>query len=87
LNVSLTTNSITKGNIFNIIQSSPRDKFYISSKGSNGILRRKNERKINMNKRLEFLFQQNKSRENTSKSMPDRLVKVDEPLLSQAINN
>jgi len=59
LNVSLTSNNILKGNIFNIVQNTPHEKFYISSKGSDGILRRKNERNIKMNERLEYFFKKN----------------------------
>jgi DNA (cytosine-5)-methyltransferase 1 len=59
LNVSVTSNNILKGNIFNIVQNTPHEKFYISSKGSDGILRRKNERNIKMNERLEYFFKKN----------------------------
>lgn len=48
-----------KGNIFKILQETPKEKFYISKKGSDGILRRKVERNIKMNERLEYLFEKN----------------------------
>ena len=57
LNVSIVPNEFRKGNIFDIIQTDPPKKFFITDKGSAGILRRKKERNIKMNKRLETLFQ------------------------------
>ncbi|MCK5536583.1 MAG: DNA (cytosine-5-)-methyltransferase [Thiomargarita sp.] len=56
LNTSPCPNNFKKGNIFSIIDTEAKDKFYISTKGSNGILRRKNEKLLKMNNRLEELF-------------------------------
>jgi DNA (cytosine-5)-methyltransferase 1 len=56
INTSLTSNNPIKGDLFSVIQISAREKFYLSTKGSEGILRRKNERGIKMNDRLELLF-------------------------------
>jgi len=59
INVSEATNSIKMGNIFDIVHLEVPEKFYISPKASQGILRRKESRKINMNPSLEKLFSQN----------------------------
>jgi DNA (cytosine-5)-methyltransferase 1 len=59
INTSTAPNDVKKGNIFDIIDTNPSLKLFISSKGINGILRRKNEKCINMNKQLEFLFCKN----------------------------
>jgi len=54
INCSLASNNIKKGEIFDIIDTSPSSKLFISSKGTNGILRRKNQKNINMNRQLEL---------------------------------
>jgi len=59
INVSEATNNIEMGNIFDVVHLKVAEKFYISSKASQGILRRKESRKINMNPSLERLFSQN----------------------------
>lgn len=59
LNTSPCPNKYKKGNIFDIVDLEAQQKFYISSKGSDGILRRKQEREIKMNIRLEELFSVN----------------------------
>jgi DNA (cytosine-5)-methyltransferase 1 len=59
INTSSAPNNIRKGNIFNIVDTNPSKKLFISDKGSSGILRRKNERNINMNEQLELLFSKN----------------------------
>jgi DNA (cytosine-5)-methyltransferase 1 len=56
INTSPCPNDFRKGHIFDVIETKADEKFYISSKGSNGILRRKEERSILMNHRLEKLF-------------------------------
>lgn len=56
INTSPCPNDFNKGDIFEIIDTSAPEKFYLSSKGTAGILRRKNERSLNMNNRLEELF-------------------------------
>jgi len=64
INSSHSSNNIKKGQIFDIIDISPSEKFYLSSKGSDGILRRKRERSLKMNDRLESLFLKNSNLEN-----------------------
>ncbi len=59
INTSPSSNNIKLGNIFDIIHLQVPDKFYISAKASQGILRRKTTRKINMNPSLEELFMKN----------------------------
>lgn len=59
INISHSSNTIKKGNIFDIVDTNPTDKLYISSKASSGIIRRKKERSLNMNQKLESLFLQN----------------------------
>ncbi len=59
INTSPASNNIKLGNIFDIIHLAAPDKFYISAKASQGILRRKSKRKINMNPSLEELFMRN----------------------------
>lgn len=56
VNSSLSSNQTKKGDIFNIVDLEAKEKFYISVKASNGILRRKKERNLKMNIRLENLF-------------------------------
>ena len=56
INTSPCPNDFKKGDIFEIIDTSAPEKFYLSPKGTAGILRRKNERSLNMNNRLEELF-------------------------------
>ena len=56
INTSPCPNNFKKGDIFNIIDTSAPEKFYLSPKGMAGILRRKNEKSLNMNNRLEELF-------------------------------
>lgn len=56
INLSMSSKNIEKGNIFDIIDLEPSPKLYLSKKGSDGILRRKNEKNININPRLEELF-------------------------------
>lgn len=58
LNVSSSKNEVQKGEILKILDTEPKDKFYISSKAAAGILRRESEKKINMNKSLRTLFEQ-----------------------------
>lgn len=59
INVSTAKNNAKKGEIFDIVHVDAPSKFYISSKASSGILRRKNEKNLNMNKDLEKLFREN----------------------------
>jgi len=59
INVSSASNNTKLGNIFDIVHLAPADKFYISTKASQGILRRKTTRKINMNTSLERLLHKN----------------------------
>lgn len=59
INASPASNKIKLGNIFDIVHLLAPDKFYISAKASQGILRRKTTRKINMNPSLEELFMRN----------------------------
>jgi len=59
INTSPASNNLKLGDIFDIIHLSAPDKFYISAKASQGILRRKNIRNINMNSSLEKLLIQN----------------------------
>lgn len=56
LNLSLSSNKPTKGDIFKIIDFDPEDKFYLSLKGVKGILRRQKEKKQNVNTKLTQLF-------------------------------
>jgi len=56
VNVSASKNQVEKGEIFEILDTNAKDKFYISPKAASGILRRKNEKNINMNEALEMLF-------------------------------
>lgn len=53
LNYSEMPNKIQLSNLLNIISTDAPEKIYISPVGCSGILRRKNERNINMNRRLE----------------------------------
>lgn len=57
INCSLSSNNIKKSSFFDIVDTNPPEKLYISSRASSGILRRKIEKNIKMNKRLEFLFE------------------------------
>ncbi len=59
LNTSVAPNNIREGDIFDIVQTDALDKFYLSSKSTIGILRRKEKLNINMNNRLEQLFRRN----------------------------
>ncbi|MCK5854549.1 MAG: DNA (cytosine-5-)-methyltransferase [Sulfurovaceae bacterium] len=59
INCSVAPNNIKRGEIFDIIDTNPSSKLFISSKGTDGILRRKNQRNINMNRQLELLFLKN----------------------------
>jgi DNA (cytosine-5)-methyltransferase 1 len=59
INVSTAKNNAKKGEIFDIVHIDASSKFYISSKASSGILRRKNEKNLNMNEDLEKLFKEN----------------------------
>jgi DNA (cytosine-5)-methyltransferase 1 len=59
INVSTAKNNPKKGEIFDIIHIEAPSKFYISSKASYGILRRKNEKNLKMNEDLEKLFVRN----------------------------
>jgi DNA (cytosine-5)-methyltransferase 1 len=60
LNNSLSSNNPTYGDLKAIPQlEDVPEKFYISPKACKGILRRKNERSINMNGELEILMQKN----------------------------
>lgn len=57
LNSSSVPSNPIYGDLKNIIEPNfASDKFYLSSKACSGILRRKNERNINMNKELEMLM-------------------------------
>lgn len=56
INTSSCPNNYKKGDIFKVIDIAAPEKFYLSPKGTAGILRRKNERSLNMNNRLEELF-------------------------------
>lgn len=56
LNTSPSPNNFQKGDVFKIIDFDVSEKFYLSSKGTIGILRRKNEKSINMNNSLEKLL-------------------------------
>lgn len=58
LNTSLSSNEIKKGNIKDIVDNEPEEKLFISAKASVGMLRRKEERNLNMNYRLENLLHQ-----------------------------
>lgn len=49
------------GNMKDIVCESTFDKFYISAKACRGILRRRKERNLNMNSRLEFLMKKQAS--------------------------
>ena len=78
LNSSVSPNNPTYGNLKDIAQSKDvPEKFYLSPKGCRGILRRKNERNINMNPELESLMQKtanklkekNKAAENNRSSV------------------
>ena len=69
LNVSPASNCMLKGNIFDVLEVSASNKFYISSKGSDGILRRKNELSINMNERLEHLFKNNDNKRSVTRAI------------------
>lgn len=60
LNISVSPNNPVKGDIFAVVEDAKSSKYYLSSKGTDGILRRKNEHSINMNNRLECLFKKNK---------------------------
>lgn len=56
INGSLSSNDIKLSNLFDIIDTNPSKNLYLSSQASNGIIRRKYEKKINMNQRLEILL-------------------------------
>jgi len=56
INTSVSKNEVEMGNIFNIVHTDVKEKFYISEKASLGILRRKNLRQLKMNGSLENLF-------------------------------
>lgn len=59
INNSLSSNNIKKGNIFELIDTQPAQKLFISEKASQGILRRKKQKNINMNTSLEQLLLSN----------------------------
>lgn len=59
INISTAKNNAEKGEIFDIVHIDAPSKFYISSKASHGILRRKNEKNLKMNEDLEKLFLRN----------------------------
>ena len=77
INSSPTSNNPIKGDLFSLIQISAREKFYISRKGSDGILRRKNERNIKMNDRLELLFAMNSSENIVAHKSDNKLLNGD----------
>jgi len=56
LNSSATPNKITNGNLIDIVEVDVPDKFYISPAGCAGILRRKTERDLKINQRLESIL-------------------------------
>lgn len=49
---------IKNGNLFDVIEVEADEKFYITPVGCNGILRRREERKLTMNKRLKEVLQE-----------------------------
>lgn len=57
LNTSPASNNPVPGDLYNIACKNELDKFYISSKACRGILRRKEERNLNMNPRLKELME------------------------------
>jgi DNA (cytosine-5)-methyltransferase 1 len=57
INTTVSKNTPVVGNMKSIICKNELEKFYISAKACRGILRRKNERSLNMNKRLEILME------------------------------
>lgn len=56
INATASKNDPEVGDIFDVVHIDAPSKFYISSKASQGILRRKNERNLKMNPELEKLF-------------------------------
>lgn len=58
LNCSEKPVNIIFGNLFDIIDVDAAEKFYITPAGCKGILRRKEERKLSMNSRLEAVLQE-----------------------------
>ena len=56
INSSPCPNNFKKGDIFKVIDVKASEKFYLSSKGTEGILRRRDEKAIKMNERLKELF-------------------------------
>jgi DNA (cytosine-5)-methyltransferase 1 len=57
LNASAQPENPTIGNIFNIVDIDAEENFYITPVGCKGILRRKQERKLSINKRLEEVLE------------------------------
>lgn len=56
LNTSMAPNTPIPGNLYEVAQTNNLDKFYLSAKACRGILRRKEERDLNMNPRLEEIM-------------------------------
>jgi DNA (cytosine-5)-methyltransferase 1 len=56
LNSSQAPNNPTEGNLRDILETDVPEKFYLSPQACKGILRRKEERDLGMNKELERLF-------------------------------
>ena len=56
LNMTSAINEAKEGNIFNIIDTKPEEKFYISEAGCKGILRRRAKMNSNMNTRLQEIL-------------------------------
>lgn len=56
INVSNSKNKVQKGKILEVLDTNPKEKFYISARAAAGILRRESEKKINMNESLKTLF-------------------------------
>jgi len=59
INASESKNDVETGDIFDIIDVNAKQKFYISPKACQGILRRKKEKNLKMNEYLEEIFEKN----------------------------
>ncbi len=57
INCSERPELVQYGNLFNIIDANAEEKFYISPTGCKGILRRRDERQLKINSRLELVLQ------------------------------
>lgn len=62
LNASVIPNDYIFGSMKDVVDSNPPKEIYISPVGSHGIIRRKDERKLTMNERLEMILRKLRKR-------------------------